>query len=158
VAQEDQKEIGALLQRFAALVTYIPLRTEVDFRELVSVSGTPQYEIKPRASLDPRSEAAQAIAMTQGRPTAVLLPGRRFDTSGTRHGQGGGWYDRFLAQIPPEWLRIGICFDDQFSQDPLPRQSWDQVVDVVCVIDRANQSLSLQETKARPEFSGTLFA
>lgn len=69
-------------------------------------------------------------------PGAVLMPGRRFDAAGTRHGQGGGWYDRFLARVPDEWLRIGFSYDDQLSPTPLIRKEWDQQMDYVVVVSR----------------------
>jgi len=82
-------------------------------------------------------------------PTLIALPGRRFDALGTRLGQGGGWYDRFLEKAPVEWLRVGFCFTTQFSETPLPRQPWDEPVDVVCVVDKETNLLSCTQTRAR---------
>ena len=53
--------------------------------------------------------------------------------NGVRHGRGGGWYDRFLSQVSPQWMRIGFCFENQFSSSPLKQETWDQPVDWVCV-------------------------
>lgn len=89
--------------------------------------------VPPRASLDPAEEALAALRFAGDAPCAVLVPGRRFDAAGTRHGQGGGWYDRFLARVPREWLRVGFCRAVQFSDAPLPRQAWDQPVDAVVI-------------------------
>jgi len=44
---------------------------------------------------------------------AVIVPGLAFDREGRRLGRGGGFYDRFLGNLPPEVLRIGVCFDEQ---------------------------------------------
>lgn len=74
------------------------------------------------------------MAAVGDRKTIILLPGRRFDARGTRHGQGGGWYDRILSSVPKEWTRIGFCFERQFSKDPLPREAWDQAMDLVVVV------------------------
>jgi 5-formyltetrahydrofolate cyclo-ligase len=59
----------------------------------------------------------------------VLVPGTQFDRLGTRHGRGGGWYDRFLSAIPREWLRIGIAKSGSLSETPLKRELWDQEMD-----------------------------
>lgn len=135
---------------FLGYVTYQPLRTEVTFRGLFTVpDDAVVYEIAPRAFLDPVEEVARAQETVSGLSTAILMPGRAFDALGTRLGQGGGWYDRFLAQAPVEWLRIGFCFDDQFSSTPLPRQAWDEPVDVVCVLERKTKILRAMETRAR---------
>lgn len=152
MAQETTKEalLGALCASTRGFVTYVPLRTEVSFRERFPIqAGAPEYEILPRGSLDPGIEVAQAVRTLSGLPVAILMPGRRFDVFGTRLGQGGGWYDRFLSVAPVEWLRVGFCFSDQFSPTPLVRMPHDEPVDVVCVVERTTGALSVLETRAR---------
>lgn len=127
------EELGRILHG-RSLITYVPLRTEVGVERFVS--GTPAYVIQPRPTLDPKVEALAAMQAVGSTPAAVLMPGRRFDTLGTRHGQGGGWYDRFLARVPDEWLRIGFCYSDQLSPTALVRKEWDQPMDYVVVVDR----------------------
>jgi 5-formyltetrahydrofolate cyclo-ligase len=77
----------------------------------------------------------------------IYIPGRRFDIYGTRHGRGGGWYDRFLVSVPTEWLRIGVCFGHSFSEVRLAREAWDQPVDWVVVTTR--EGTEYYETNAR---------
>lgn len=43
----------------------------------------------------------------------VVAPGVAFTAAGDRLGQGGGWYDRFLAAIPSSVLIVGVCFEEQ---------------------------------------------
>lgn len=57
----------------------------------------------------------------------VLLPGLAFDVEGGRLGHGGGWYDRALAQLRPDALRIGVCFECQVVEK-VPREEHDQGV------------------------------
>lgn len=142
----QERKVEELLARYRAFITYVPLRTEVPFRDYLDIPPA-TYEIAPRASLDPEAEIVAAIHAVGTEPTAILIPGRAFDATGTRHGQGGGWYDRFLAKAPTNWYRIGFCYDHQFSEAPLTRQSWDQVMDAVCVV--RGGTLAVYETKAR---------
>lgn len=151
MAQEGQVDASALLSHYRAFITYRPLRTETNALEHAHLPfGARIHEIPPRASLDPHEEAKAARAFAGDRPTAILLPGREFDAAGTRHGQGGGWYDRFLKEVPREWLRVGFCFSDQFSKMPLPRQPWDEPVDYVVVVDRQTDSHTLYSTEGVP--------
>jgi hypothetical protein len=150
VVAMDQDAIQDVLASCSAFVTYVPLRTEADFASVCLLpEGVATYQIQPRAALDPAHEAAVAFAAMGAQKTCVLMPGRAFDAAGTRLGQGGGWYDRFLAQVPSGWLRIGFCFSDRFSIEALPRNSWDQPVDYVCVVDRATNAPTWYETGAR---------
>ena len=131
----QKSNIQEIIAPYGAFITYVPLRTEVPFRDYISIPESHIiYDIAPRASLDPNEEAQKAVAAIGNVPAAILIPGRSFDASGTRHGQGGGWYDRLLALVPREWLRIGFCYERQFSTSPLTRESWDQEMDVVCVV------------------------
>jgi 5-formyltetrahydrofolate cyclo-ligase len=144
-----QEEFQKALVDCDAFITYVPLRTEVNFREHFPIpTDAITYEIAPRAALDPFEEARKARAACGGARTAVLMPGRLFDAAGTRFGQGGGWYDRFLSAAPPEWIRVGFCSRRQFSTEPLPRREWDQIMDYVCVVDDAG-AVQVYETASR---------
>ncbi len=151
MAQEDtEKNLGALdslLTPYRAFITYQPLRTEVAFDFITFPESALIENIPPRASLNPTQEAARLTSAIGAQAVVILIPGRRFDAAGTRHGQGGGWYDRFLALVPREWLRVGICYDDQFSGTPLVRESWDQAMDYVVVVNRKTAGVSIYSSE-----------
>lgn len=55
---------------------------------------------------------------------AVLVPGLAFDPWGHRLGYGQGFYDRFLAQLPPHTLTVGLAAEALVVPE-LPHDPWD---------------------------------
>jgi 5-formyltetrahydrofolate cyclo-ligase len=53
----------------------------------------------------------------------IVVPALRIDRKGYRLGQGGGYYDRALAQISA--FSIGLIHPDEISSEDLPREDWD---------------------------------
>ncbi|NNE11608.1 MAG: 5-formyltetrahydrofolate cyclo-ligase [Ilumatobacter sp.] len=60
----------------------------------------------------------------------VIVPGTAFTAAGDRLGQGGGWYDRFLSELRPDCVTIGVAFAPQIV-DELPVEPHDIPVQVV---------------------------
>ena len=60
----------------------------------------------------------------------MIVPGLAFTSAGDRLGQGGGWYDRFLADVRPECRTIGVGFVEQIV-DALPVEDHDIRLDHV---------------------------
>lgn len=151
MAQEREKEVAESgpFARFSVCIAYEPLRTEAPL-PLDILRTKRSLTIPPRPSLDPASEALRAMRFAKDEPVLVLLPGRLFDEAGTRHGQGGGWYDRFLSRVPAEWVRLGVCFTDQLSPTPLEAKPWDEPVDALYVYERKSSNRALYVTGARP--------
>jgi 5-formyltetrahydrofolate cyclo-ligase family len=151
---QNQDRLGQLADRLArctASIGYKPLSGEVVY------AGAPfpknlfsEILIVPQdATVDPFEWAEKSILFSTNRIPCIFIPGKVFDTSGTRHGRGRGWYDRFLAKIPREWSRIGITDSSLLSSSPLVRQSWDEPVDWVVAHDSLHSSWQAFETFAR---------
>ncbi len=86
--------------------------------------------LQPRR-FDPAHPDLDAAALAPLDPLAVdavLVPGLGFDAAGGRLGRGGGHYDRLLAELRPDCVRIGLCFHGQLL-DRVPSDPWDQPVD-----------------------------
>lgn len=58
----------------------------------------------------------------------ILVPALCYDRTRARLGQGGGYYDRFLARTPS--FTVGLC-RDRLLQDVLPTEPHDRRVDLV---------------------------
>ncbi|MYD55081.1 MAG: 5-formyltetrahydrofolate cyclo-ligase [Chloroflexi bacterium] len=58
----------------------------------------------------------------------IVVPGVAFDVEGGRLGMGGGYYDRFLAQVSAPI--VGLAFEMQLV-DRLPESDHDQRVDLI---------------------------
>lgn len=61
--------------------------------------------------------------------TIVILPCVSADLRGVRLGYGGGYYDRYLSDLP-NCLKIGVLFQE-FFQDYLPSEGHDQLLNGV---------------------------
>lgn len=132
---------------------YVSLSYEVETRQLI----TQMLEVGKRVAVpvmrgqtlafselrDPDAELAPG-AFGVWEPTAahhrpvpvdaldlVLVPGIAFDRDGHRLGHGHGTFDRFLAGLPATVVTVGLCFDFQLVESPLPRASHDQTVHTV---------------------------
>lgn len=125
-----------LLGNVTWLIGYTPLGDEPDYRtapEFVSFIPDRLTLVTQHPEDDPFVCAAALTQSHTGSRPALLIPGRAFDANGTRHGRGGGWYDRFLSKVPVSWLRIGIATPDTYTSTLLTREAWDEPVDVVLI-------------------------
>lgn len=77
-----------------------------------------QTELKKGAYgiFEPTGEAVSADKIE-----TMICPGVAFTKKGSRLGQGGGFYDRYLAQAP-HIKTIGVSFDCQLVDDLTSKQ------------------------------------
>jgi 5-formyltetrahydrofolate cyclo-ligase len=64
-----------------------------------------------------------------GEINVALIPALAIDSSGTRLGQGGGYYDQFLVKTSA--YRIGIIHERELSKKALPKEWFDQTVEAI---------------------------
>jgi len=60
----------------------------------------------------------------------VVVPGLAFTIDGHRLGQGAGYYDRFLPELRPDCVTIGLCYREQIVTE-LPVEEHDHILQVV---------------------------
>ncbi len=61
----------------------------------------------------------------------LFVPGVAFDKWGNRLGRGLGFYDRFLLQLPPKTVKVGLAFDFQILSYVPVVQGQDVMLDLI---------------------------
>jgi 5-formyltetrahydrofolate cyclo-ligase len=130
-ALPDELDVGGLVGplRAAGVRTLFP-RVRGDELELVAAADLLTLTLGYRGINEPTGPA-----IDPGVVDAAIVPGVAFDPHGARLGRGGGHYDRLLAQLPDDAVRIGVCFSCQVVPS-VPLAAHDEPVDVV-VTERA---------------------
>ena len=131
----DYIHLQNILSKISGCILYTPLTTELDWSGTSFPFSIPKdvYILPADKSTDPDDSAKQVMEHFKNKTPYILIPGKEFDLSGTRHGRGGGWYDRFLLELPKTWPRIGVLKKEQLSITHLKRESWDQPMDWLIV-------------------------
>ncbi len=146
-----EQKLLPILQSINTCITYIPLPDEIDPWAIPFLSKTrfqTVYTLPQNTAESPLAIAEELKNLYQGKTVCICIPGTRFDRLGTRYGRGNGWFDRFLAEVPKGWLRVGITDATHFSETPLLRKTWDQPVDwILC---KKENEWGVIETKTRP--------
>ena len=91
------------------------------------IDGLDQLVVGPWGLAQPDPAAATWLP-AEARIDLVVVPGLAFDRRGHRIGWGGGYYDRFLAQV--QAVKIGLCYDE-LVLDCIPGEPHDVPVDMV---------------------------
>ena len=145
---EVSSVIPRILPTEASVIGYTPIGNEPDYRALLPrLLGSQDLLLPPTADYEPFYCADLCERHFERTPVSLFIPGTRFDLRGTRHGRGGGWYDRFLASVPKDWIRVGVMKLSQIAAVPLTRNEWDQPVDWLLAFD--GTSWQAFETHAR---------
>ena len=127
-APEDREPDIELLWKYSDGRRLVYPRVAGTGLTLYSVESVKDLEIGPLKLREPR-----AIAESKVSPESVelvLIPGGAFTESGHRCGRGGGFYDRFIAALPPAAVKVGICFEEQLLEE-IPMDAHDMSVDIV---------------------------
>lgn len=83
---------------------------------------------------EPHEELCRNAVVAPEDIDVIILPGSVFDERGGRFGYGGGFYDRFVSQVP-DATRIGLAFDLQIVERA-PLQPHDELLDYVVTDSR----------------------
>ncbi|MES2135035.1 MAG: 5-formyltetrahydrofolate cyclo-ligase [Patescibacteria group bacterium] len=144
-----KEELLAKLRGADVLIGYSPMGDEPDVHSFLIEHQIfkPGRSIVADKNISPHDFALSLLKAHEGEKVCIFVPGREFDTFGTRHGRGGGWYDRFLKELPRTWLRIGVLHPTQLSEEKLKREPWDEPVDYLLVTK--NNDWDIFATNAR---------
>jgi 5-formyltetrahydrofolate cyclo-ligase len=141
-----QIEAWTTFQRAETILTYMPMRGEVDLRSLLERQPAKRW-VLPRIipeeghrmvfqPYDPANLVVHAFGMAEPAPDLpkippaeiqlTLVPGLAFDRQGWRLGYGGGYFDRFLKDYAG--VSLGVIFG-ALLLDSLPHTAFDMSIE-----------------------------
>ena len=78
------------------------------------------------------AEKKKAFVLYGAAAAAVVMPALAVAEDGMRLGQGGGYYDRFLAELPQAVPTVALVFEDELlPAGAIPAEPTDRPVDGV---------------------------
>ncbi len=118
------------------VAAYVSTRLEPPTHRLVEALEAAGHEvILPMTGDDMRLHwtlrGSPLGAAAIGTAGLIVTPGLAVDRTGTRLGQGGGWYDRALALRGPGALVVTLLYDEELVPVLLPSEDHDVPVDAV---------------------------
>jgi 5-formyltetrahydrofolate cyclo-ligase len=131
------------------VAAYHPLRDEIDPAAILAGLGAGQrralpwfadrdsvflWREGPAAEPSPWGVAQPPAAAEALLPDVVIVPLVLADRSGMRIGHGKGHYDRALARLREGGrpvFTVGICWESQLVDAPIPADPWDARLDAV---------------------------
>lgn len=134
-ARPSEPDTTAVLEMLAArgIEVLLPVLGAGLAREWAAYAG-PDDLVQRAPGRPPEPGTPSLGAEALSRADLILAPALAVDTSGTRLGQGGGWYDRALQHARPGVPVIALVFPDEVydaTTRPLPRETHDRAVDMV---------------------------
>lgn len=120
----NEPNLIPLLKEHPEIIWFLP--KVVSEEKMVFISVNYRSKLKPGAFgiLEP---SGAAVAPTE--IETIICPGLAFTQEGHRIGQGGGFYDRFLAQFP-HTKTIGVSFSCQLTER-IPTEPHDALMEQV---------------------------
>lgn len=139
--RQVRREVDGPAVRSAAIWDTVQTLPAVGSAGVVMVYEAVQGEPDSAAFVELCRSSGKMVVIPDPSPSAVppvdpaaidvvVVPGLAFTTAGERLGQGGGWYDRVLAQLRDDALTVGVCFEAQIV-GAVPSEPHDVVLDVV---------------------------
>ena len=144
--------IESRLEKYKAVLSYIPLKDEVDMslvneqlalRRALILSRIEFHEIRLYSIEDPKISLIKGahgflepdpdVHLFTEHCEVALIPGVAFDSQNNRIGFGFGHFDRFL-QANPTIFKIGIGFREQLSSKIFPMTEHDVPMDELCLV------------------------
>lgn len=125
-----QIENWPVFQQTQVILTYMPVKSEVDLRSLIEKHPGKSW-VLPRIlpeenhrmlfhAYDPQQLIIHPFGMAEpasssplvapGKIQLALVPGLAFDRNGWRLGYGGGYFDRFLKEFTG--VSLGVTFEE----------------------------------------------
>jgi 5-formyltetrahydrofolate cyclo-ligase len=139
-ARPTEPDTGPLLDALAArgVEVLLPVLGAGLQREWATYAG--RHDLLQRAPGRPPEPSTPSLgAEALAKADVIVAPALAVDTSGTRLGQGGGWYDRALAHARPGTPVVALVFAEELydaAVRPLPREPHDRTVDMVATPER----------------------
>ncbi len=150
----------AEIERARNIFSYVSFRSEVDTHRLIAELmkrdkrvSVPVTRVKEkrleaihiesleedlvpgyRDILEPEEQRSKESVTEPLNIDVVIVPGSVFDERGGRFGYGGGYYDRFLENIPFA-VRIGLAFELQTVKEA-PLEPHDELLDYIITEER----------------------